>query len=126
LLITARSHTDGRQLDTHYDIAKYALERKLHVLLTKPAVQTLEHHNELIELAKQNGVICFVEHHKRFDPVYSDARARAANLGEMNFFNAWMSQPKNQLTTFRSWAGKDSDIRWGLFYVTFTSLSDKS
>lgn len=47
----------------------------------------------------------------RYDPVYSDARAKAAKLGEFNFFNAWMSQPKSQLETFRAWAGKDSDIR---------------
>lgn len=47
----------------------------------------------------------------RFDPVYSDAKARAASLGEFNFFSAWMSQPKSQLETFRAWAGKDSDIR---------------
>lgn len=47
----------------------------------------------------------------RFDPVYSDARAKAAILGEFNFFSAWMSQPKSQLETFRAWAGKDSDIR---------------
>src|SRR5271170_7977440 len=46
-----------------------------------------------------------------FDPVYSDAKARAANLGEFNFFSAWMSQPKTQLDTFRAWAGKESDIR---------------
>ena len=46
-----------------------------------------------------------------FDPVYSDARARAATLGEFNFFSAWMSQPKSQLETFKAWAGKDSDIR---------------
>ena len=48
---------------------------------------------------------------RRFDPVYSDARARAASLGEFNFYSAWMSQPKAQLETFRAWAGKDSDIR---------------
>src|SRR6201996_9839802 len=47
-----------------------------------------------------------------FDPAYSDARGRAAALGEFNFFSAWMSQPKSQLETFRSWAGKDSDIRY--------------
>jgi len=47
----------------------------------------------------------------RYDPVYSDAKAKAATLGEFNFFNAWMSQPKSQLTTFKAWAGKDSDIR---------------
>lgn len=48
----------------------------------------------------------------RYDPVYSDAKARAATLGEFNFFNAWMSQPKSQLKTFSAWAGKDSDIRY--------------
>ena len=96
---------------THYDIAKYAIEHDLHVLVTKPAVQLLKHHQELIELAKKHSVVCFVEHHKRFDPVYSDAKAKAVALGECNFFSAWMSQPKSQLETFRAWAGKDSDIR---------------
>ncbi|KAG9126485.1 hypothetical protein FRC07_003264 [Ceratobasidium sp. 392] len=99
---------------THYPIAKYALERKLHVLVTKPATQLLSHHNELIELADKNGVACWVEHHKRYDPAYSDARGRAADLGEFNFFSAWMSQPKSQLETFRAWAGKDSDISYYL------------
>ncbi|PAV21975.1 D-galacturonic acid reductase [Pyrrhoderma noxium] len=99
---------------THYPIALYALQRKLHVLVTKPATQKLSHHIVLIETAKKNGVVCFVEHHKRFDPVYSDAKARAATLGEFNFFNAWMSQPKSQLETFRAWAGKDSDISYYL------------
>ncbi|TFK57367.1 D-galacturonic acid reductase [Heliocybe sulcata] len=99
---------------THYDIAIYAIERGLHVLVTKPAVQLLSHHNELVAAAKKHGVVCFVEHHKRFDPVYSDARARAQTLGEFNFFSAWMSQPKSQLETFRAWAGKDSDISYYL------------
>lgn len=50
---------------SHHPIAKYALERKLHVLVTKPATKLLEHHQELIELADKNGVVCWVEHHKR-------------------------------------------------------------
>jgi D-galacturonate reductase len=117
--------------DTHYAIARYAIERRLHVLVTKPATQLLSHHLDLIDLSIKYNVVCFVEHHKRsrrllrnqglclydriapsrYDPVYSDARARAKTLGEFNFFNAWMSQPKSQLETFRAWAGKDSDIR---------------
>lgn len=100
--------------NTHYDIAKYAIEHGMHVLVTKPAVQLLKHHQELIELAQKHKVVCFVEHHKRFDPVYSDAKAKAAALGECNFFSAWMSQPKSQLETFRAWAGKDSDISYYL------------
>ena len=39
----------------------------MHVLVTKPATQKLEHHTELIEAAKKNNVVCFVEHHKRWD-----------------------------------------------------------
>lgn len=99
---------------THYPIALYAIQKKLHVLITKPATQLLSHHIELIKAAKENDVVCFVEHHKRFDPVYSDAKARAASLGEFNFYSAWMSQPKSQLETFRAWAGKDSDISYYL------------
>ena len=96
---------------THHPISLYAIERGIHVLVTKPATQLLSHHNELIEAARKHNVVCFVEHHKRFDPVYSDAKARAQTLGEFNFFSAWMSQPKSQLETFKAWAGKDSDIR---------------
>lgn len=54
-----------RVVGTHYPISKYAIERGLHVLVTKPAVQLLAHHNDLIELAKKHNVVCFVEHHKR-------------------------------------------------------------
>ncbi|KAK7064477.1 hypothetical protein R3P38DRAFT_2824770 [Favolaschia claudopus] len=111
-------YPEGGKVDaeasTHYPIAIYAIERGIHVLVTKPATQLLKHHIELIEAAKKHNVVCFVEHHKRFDPVYSDAKARAATLGEFNFFNAWMSQPKSQLETFRAWAGKDSDISYYL------------
>jgi hypothetical protein len=61
--------------------------------------------DDSVDIFVYGGVIA------RFDPAYSDARGRAAALGEFNFFSAWMSQPKSQLETFRSWAGKDSDIR---------------
>ena len=43
----------------------YAIQRGLHVLVTKPATQLLAHHIELIEAAKRQKVVCFVEHHKR-------------------------------------------------------------
>lgn len=105
--LTASTYSKG----THFAISLYAIERGVHVLVTKPATQLLSHHTALIAAAKKHNVVCFVEHHKRFDPVYSDAKARAASLGEFNFFSAWMSQPKSQLETFRAWAGKDSDIR---------------
>ncbi|OZJ05262.1 hypothetical protein BZG36_01942 [Bifiguratus adelaidae] len=99
---------------THYDIALYAIRRQIHVLLTKPAVKSIEHHNHLVSEAKKHNVLVMVEHHKRFDPAYSDAKGRSENLGEFGFFSSYMSQPKKQLDTFRSWAGKESDISYYL------------
>lgn len=100
---------------THFDIALYAIERGIHVLVTKPATQTLEHHLKLVDAARKHRVLCMVEHHKRFDPAYADARTRARDaLGDLSFFTSYMSQPKNQLETFRAWAGRDSDISYYL------------
>ena len=51
---------------------------------------------------------------QRFDPIYVDARDRIKGLGPFSFFDAFMSQPKHQLDTFRHWAGKSSDISYYL------------
>ncbi len=42
-----------------------------------------------------------VEFHKRFDPMYSDARNRIRDLGPFSHFASHMAQPKQQLDTFR-------------------------
>ncbi|KAF9230297.1 hypothetical protein BU15DRAFT_83815, partial [Melanogaster broomeanus] len=79
--------------ESSYDL--YAIQRGVHVLLTKPATQLLSHRHKLIEASRKHNIVYFVEHHKRFDPVYSGAKARAQSLGEFNFFNTWMGQPKS-------------------------------
>jgi len=100
--------------DTHFIIAKEAILQGLHVIVTKPPVKTLKEHRELVDLAKKHGVLAYVEYHKRFDPMYADARERIRNLGEFNYFNSYMSQPKFQLDTFKAWAGISSDISYYL------------
>lgn len=55
-----------------------------------------------------------VEYHKRFDPIYSDARNRIRHLGPFSYYYSYMAQPKQQLDTFKSWAGKSSDINYYL------------
>lgn len=47
---------------THHPIALYAIERKIHVLVTKPAVKHLEQHQNLSEESRKYGVLVFVEH----------------------------------------------------------------
>jgi len=100
--------------DTHFEIARYALESGMHTLVAKPLVKTLKEHKELARLAEQNNLLLMLEVHKRFDPIYADARDNIQNFGEFSYFNSYMSQPKSQLDTFRSWAGISSDISYYL------------
>lgn len=100
--------------DTHYDIILAALEKGLHVMATKPMVKSLKEHQQLVEKAKEKNVLLQIEVHKRFDPIYNDARMRIQKLGKFNFFTSYMSQPKFQLETFRAWAGLGSDISYYL------------
>lgn len=46
------------------------------MLATKPIVKTLAEHRALSEAAAANNVLVCVEVHKRFDPIYVDAKDR--------------------------------------------------
>jgi len=100
--------------ETHFAIAKASLEHGLHVLLTKPPVKTLAEQLQLVKLAHEYKLLITVEYHKRWDPMYADARERIRNLGDFSYYQSYMSQPKFQLHTFSAWAGKDSDISYYL------------
>jgi len=100
--------------DTHYAIAKDAVQRGCHVLIAKPIVKTLEEHLDLLAASKAKDVLVAMEVHKRWDPIYRDARDRIRKLGDFSHFQSYMSQPKSQLDTFRAWAGKSSDISYYL------------
>ena len=69
-------------------------------------VKTLREHQLLVEKAKEKNVLLQIEVHKRFDPIYNDARMRIQKLGKFNYFTSYMSQPKFQLETFSAWVGK--------------------
>ena len=91
-----------------------AIEKGLHVLIAKPIVKTVDEHLALMRKANEWGVVVAMEVHKRWDPLYTDARDRIRDLGDFSFFQSYMSQPKSQLNTFRAWAGKSSDISYYL------------
>ena len=100
--------------DTHFRIAMDAVDHGCHVLVAKPLVKTVEEHLTLSRAAEEKGVLVAMEVHKRWDPLYTDARDRIRSLGDFSFFSSYMSQPKSQLDTFRAWAGKSSDISYYL------------
>ncbi|KAF0983813.1 hypothetical protein FDP41_007728 [Naegleria fowleri] len=101
---------------THYEIALECINSGMHVLVAKPLVQKLEHHYELINAIRKENVLVGVEVHKRWDPIYSDARDRILNqdeIGDFSYFSSYMSQPSSQLITFKNWASH-SDISYYL------------
>ncbi|GKY94202.1 hypothetical protein MPSEU_000386200 [Mayamaea pseudoterrestris] len=101
--------------DTHFDIGMACIRAGIHVLVTKPIVQTLQHHQLLQEEARKYNVLVAVEVHKRWDPFYADARDRIRSWqDDFSYMTAYMSQPKFQLHSFRAWAGKSSDISYYL------------
>merc|ERR1712137_1426200 len=110
--------------DTHYTIASACIAIGMHVMVTKPVVKTLADHRSLSDQAKDKGIVCAVEVHKRLDPMYADVRNRIQSLGNFQYINAYMSQPKHQLKTFAAWAGKSSDISYYLnsHHVDFTQF----
>jgi predicted dehydrogenase len=55
--------------NTHYNIAKFFLENKKHVLIEKPMTKNINEAKKLINIAKKNKVILQVGHLERFNPV---------------------------------------------------------
>ena len=53
---------------SHYGVAKRLLERGKHVLVEKPITETVDQGEELIALARKNGLILQVGHLERFNP----------------------------------------------------------
>src|SRR5688500_64009 len=51
----------------HYEIARAALAAGKHVFIEKPITATLEQAEEILDLAKQNGLIVQIGHVERFN-----------------------------------------------------------
>lgn len=59
---------------THYELAKFFLERGIHVLLEKPVTQNTFEALELINLADHKGVVLAIGHIERFNPVMKEMK----------------------------------------------------
>lgn len=59
---------------THYQTAKDFLETGIHVLIEKPITNNLKEANELIELAKEKGLILQVGHVERFNAAVQELK----------------------------------------------------
>ncbi|MFN7182493.1 MAG: Gfo/Idh/MocA family protein, partial [Planctomycetota bacterium] len=56
--------------DTHFEIAKFFLEHKIHVLLEKPSTSIVEETETLLNLARENNVHLQIGYSERYNPSY--------------------------------------------------------
>lgn len=74
----------------HYPLAKAALEAGKHVLVEKPMTATAEQAEELVALAKKNGLQLLVDHTFAYTEAVTTIReyTQAKKLGELLYFDS--------------------------------------
>ncbi|HEY8520299.1 MAG TPA: Gfo/Idh/MocA family oxidoreductase [Gammaproteobacteria bacterium] len=74
----------------HFELARFFLERDVHVLVEKPMTRTSAEGRELTELAERRGLKLQVGHVERFNPALVAARER---LGDVRFIESHRLAP---------------------------------
>ncbi|MBZ0301534.1 MAG: Gfo/Idh/MocA family oxidoreductase [Anaerolineae bacterium] len=62
--------------DKHYKVGLDLIERRVNLLIEKPIASTLDEATELVQSARQSGVILAVGHIERFNPAVIELRRR--------------------------------------------------
>ncbi|XTE57558.1 oxidoreductase [Enterobacter ludwigii] len=103
--------------DTHFPLAKAALEAGRHVIVDKPFTVTLSQARELDALAKSFGRVLSVFHNRRWDSDFLTVKAllNEGTLGEILFFESHFDRFRPQVRNrWREQAGPGSGIWYDL------------
>lgn len=103
--------------DTHFPLAKAALEAGKNVVVDKPFTVTLSQARELDTLAKQCGKLLSVFHNRRWDSDFLTVKAliNEGKLGEVNYFESHFDRFRPQVRArWREQAGLGSGIWYDL------------
>lgn len=93
--------------NTHYEIAKYAIEKGIHVVCEKPMTCSLAEAEELRKLAKEAGVIHAMNFNYRFYPMAYQMRemVRSGEVGQIYTIHG---------SYLQDWLYLDTDYNWRL------------
>lgn len=71
----------------HEEVVLEAARRGIHILVQKPLSTDIEQGKRMIQAAKDNHVMLYVDFHKRFDPAHIQLRnaIRSGKLGEIEY-----------------------------------------
>ncbi len=103
--------------DTHFPLAKAALEAGKHVVVDKPFTVTLSQARELDALAKSRGLLLSVFHNRRWDSDFLTLKSLLADgtLGEVAYFESHFDRFRPQVRNrWREQAGVGSGIWYDL------------
>ncbi|HAV2226387.1 TPA: oxidoreductase [Enterobacter cloacae] len=103
--------------DTHFPLAKAALEAGKHVVVDKPFTVTLSQARELDALAKSLGRLLSVFHNRRWDSDFLTVKSLLSEgtLGEITFFESHFDRFRPQVRNrWREQAGPGSGIWYDL------------
>jgi len=75
---------------THYQLAKSCLQHDLHVLIEKPITTKSEHAEELIQIAKSNGLVVMVGHTFEYNAAVHTLKSLvdSGELGQIYYLDA--------------------------------------
>ncbi|EAB1657154.1 oxidoreductase [Salmonella enterica subsp. diarizonae] len=103
--------------DTHFPLAKAALEAGKHVVVDKPFTVTLSQARELDALARSTGRVLSVFHNRRWDSDFLTLKALLADgvLGEVSLFESHFDRFRPQVRDrWREQGGPGSGIWYDL------------
>ncbi|MGT8855789.1 oxidoreductase [Enterobacter sp. 186315] len=103
--------------DTHFPLAKAALEAGRHVVVDKPLTVTLSQARELDALAKSFGRLLSVFHNRRWDSDFLTVKSliNEGSLGEIAWFESHFDRYRPQVRNrWREQAGPGSGIWYDL------------
>lgn len=103
--------------DTHYPLARAAMEAGKHVVVDKPFTVTLSQARELEAMAKSRGLVLSVFHNRRWDSDFLTLKGLIAEgkLGEISYFESHFDRYRPQVRNrWREQAGPGSGIWYDL------------
>jgi predicted dehydrogenase len=107
--------------DRHYTAAARAIEAGKHVIIEKPSVLRVHELDELVALARENGVLAKVVYHKLADPDHKKLRTLVADGDLRHINNGYCSlfEPKSIATSqFAEWIpGRNPGTYVGVHYI---------
>lgn len=92
---------------THYDIAKYAIEKGINFICEKPFTTTVEQAKELVSLAKEKKVVGAVNFHNRLYPMPNEMHQMIAKGEVGDLFSVHGGY-------IQDWLMYDTDYSWRL------------